>query len=218
MKKGDSLILMDQNGLNFKSVIEYVSPQKVIVSLKEPVVFSKKQQTPEIVICQSIIKAHAMDHVIQKTSELGADTIIPFCSERTVVRLDDSGRRKRAERWRRISWNSAKQCRRHVPARIDPVTSFDNLLEQFMDEKNVLKIIFWEHEDSVHLKTVLRSVPEKIVGMIGPEGGFTDSEVEAARKAGFVTVSLGERILRSETAATVFAAIVQYELGGCYAG
>ena len=217
MKKGDPLILMDQDGLNFRSVIEYVSPQKVIVSLQSPVVFPERQ-SPELVICQSVIKSHSMDYVIQKTSELGVDTVIPFCSERTVVRLDENGYHKRVGRWQRISQNSAKQCRRPVPAKIEPVISFDTLVKQFNDDKDVLKIILWEQEDSRHIKAVLNPLPEKIVGMIGPEGGFTKSEVEAAKEAGFIAVSLGARILRSETAATVFAAIVQYEFGDLSAG
>jgi 16S rRNA (uracil1498-N3)-methyltransferase len=168
----------------------------------------------KIVLCQSLIKSRPMDYVIQKTSELGVNSIYPFYSERSVVRLENSRHLNKLKRWRQISRDAAKQSGRVAPLDIEPISPLDTLLKRWR-LVDALKLMLWEEEDARDLKHLLRESPpsQLFIGIIGPEGGFTQNEVRAAREAGFMTVSLGSRILRSETAALTLVAILQYEWG-----
>ena len=159
-----------------------------------------------------------MDYLIQKTSELGVDCIHPFSSERTVVRLDGERIAKRIRHWQKVAQSSAKQCDRSMPAEIGALSEFRELINK-TETQDALKVIFWEGEESRALKNLLNgsSAFKIFIGVVGPEGGFSKDEVKDAGDAGFISVSLGNRILRSETAAIAMMAIVQYELGdlGC---
>jgi 16S rRNA (uracil1498-N3)-methyltransferase len=155
-----------------------------------------------------------MDYLVQKTSELGVDRIIPFFSERTVPRFDKEKAANKMRHWHEIAVNAAKQCGRIILPTIEPLVSFRDLIGQWPGNDD-LKIIFWEAEESADFKSVLKSsLSEKnFVGIVGPEGGFSNAEIDSALDGGFVPVSLGDRILRTETAAITMAALVQYELG-----
>jgi 16S rRNA (uracil1498-N3)-methyltransferase len=213
MGKGDRLILMDGKGRHFKAVIKSVTAREVQVAVETPV--TPPASSPvEIILCQSLTRSGAMDYIIQKTSELGVNHIIPFYSERTIVRLEDNRLAKRMAHWRKIAQSSAKQSGRDVPARIAPLLSFKELINLWGEEQ-ALKVILWEEETGLGVKTLLKmSAPvQRFTGIVGPEGGFSRKEISLAKEAGFISVSFGNRILRSETAATALVAIVQYELG-----
>jgi len=213
MEAGDRLILLDAGGVRFLATILSAHPREVRVRLDK--VLPKPAPSPvEIVLCQALLKSGAMDYVIQKTSELGVDCILPFSSERTVVKLAEDLAGNRVTRWRQIARSSTKQSGRLKPPEIENVQSFEQLMESWRG-KNVLKVIFWEEEGSNHLKSLLRreGVSRTVVGVVGPEGGFGRKEIEAALHAGFLPVSLGKRILRAETAGIAMVTIVQYELG-----
>lgn len=217
METGDQLILIDGKGARFLASIESASFREVLVRLEE----SLPQSPPSpirTILCQALLKSRNMDYLIQKTSELGVDCIYPFCSERTVVRLDGDKVAKRIQHWSKVAQSSAKQCDRGMPAEIGPLSGFRELIDK-TETQDALKVILWEEEDSREFKDLLNGSPDwKIfIGIVGPEGGFSKNEVNEARDAGFVSVSLGNRILRAETAAITMTAIVQYELGdlGC---
>lgn len=213
MGQGDRLILMDSQGARFQAIIESAYPHKVSVTLERPLP-APPPSPANITLCQALLKSRPMDYVVQKTSELGVNCIIPFSSERTVVRIDSDRISNKVKHWQEIAHNAAKQSDRGNPLRIGPPYLFQDLLEA-LRQKDALKIILWEDEKAQDLKTLLRSPkPRKdFIGMIGPEGGFSHKEIEMAREAGFSSVSLGERILRAETAAITLIAIVQYEWG-----
>ncbi len=213
MKPGGRFILMDGKGARFKTLIKSTSSREVLVELEDPL--PEPPPSPvKITLCQALPKSRAMDTLIQKTSELGVDCIIPIFSERTVPRFDKAKIANKMRHWHEIAVSAAKQCGRRIPATIESPVSFRELIEQWRGNE-VLKVIFWEDEGSRDLKNVLKSSlsAKHFVGIVGPEGGFSKAEVEAAGDKGFVTVSLGERILRSETAAIAAVALVQYELG-----
>jgi len=213
MTRGDRLVLMDSKGARFQTVIESVSPKKVVVfiekSLPPPV-----PSPVEIVLCQALPRSRAMDYVIQKTSELGVSQIFPFYSERSIVRLGKERLVKKMDHWREITRNSAKQCDRMIPATIGSPLSFHELINR-LEGEDALKVILWEKERARDLKGLFRasSPVDKVMGIVGPEGGFSQKEVLFAEAAGFIPVSLGNRVLRSETAAIIMTAIVQYEWG-----
>jgi 16S rRNA (uracil1498-N3)-methyltransferase len=155
-----------------------------------------------------------MDLLVEKTSELGVDRVLPYISERTVVKVDGNKAHTKLRHWQEIAQSAAKQSDRAMPAGVGPLYLYDELLA-VLGKESALKIILWEQEGIRSLKDHLRSnSPEpRVLAMVGPEGGFTEVEVMKALEAGFVSVSLGSRILRAETAAISLVTIIQYEWG-----
>ena len=225
MGRGDRLILMDNEGKHFRAVIESADRREIRVTLEEALP-TPPPSPIKTTLFQSILKSQPMDYLIQKTSELGVDLIYPFFSERTVVRPDKEGYRARVRHWREVARSAAKQSGRVTPANIYPLNSFHDL-SNHRGEDNALRVILWEGEDSRSLKSVLQSSSmeseqenlkqkcpyDEFIGVVGPEGGFSRKEMESASKEGFISVSLGHRILRAETAAITMIALVQYEWG-----
>lgn len=213
MTAGDRFVLMDSQGARFQVIIESAGSRCVQVTLEKPL--PKPLPSPVMItLCQALLKSRNMDYLIQKTSELGVDRILPFTSERTAITLRRDRIASKMKHWREIAQSSAKQSDRSMPAKIETLYPFAELMAKDKG-KDALKVILWEGERSKGLKGMLKtsSPMGTFVGMVGPEGGFTLEEIEAARAAGFVPVSLGNRILRAETAAITMVAIVQYEWG-----
>jgi 16S rRNA (uracil1498-N3)-methyltransferase len=213
MEAGDRFVLMDGKGSRFLASIESATPQGVRVILERSL--PKPPPSPvTIVLCQALLKSGPMDYLIQKTSELGVDHILPFSSLRTVTMLKRERLANRMRHWREIARSSAKQSGRVIPAQIDVPTSLRELIARWKEKKE-MKAILWEGEGATDLKGLLRGSfrAGKFIGMVGPEGGFAGEEVELAEDAGFIPVTLGNRVLRSETAAMTMVAIVQYEWG-----
>lgn len=213
MGPGDRFVLLDGQGDRCRVRIKSCARQEVLVSLE------KRLDPPptcpiQIILCQAILKAKAMDYAIQKASELGIYLIVPFFSERTIVKLRGERLSNKRARWGEIAHGSAKQSDRLVPVEIGEVISFQDLISRWGKE-NALKTILWEDEGAKDLKDVLRTTPlsKRFVGIVGPEGGFTDKEIHEAGLSGFTSVSLGHRVLRAETAAVAFVSILQYEWG-----
>jgi len=213
MEAGDRFVLMDGQGNRFLAAIESATRQGVRVVLERSL--PKPAHSPvTITLCQALLKSGQMDYLIQKTSELGVDHIHPFSSLRTITMLRRERLSNRIRHWREIARSSAKQSGRVVPAQINFPLTLGELATKWKEEK-VIKAIFWEGEGTTDLKGLLRgsSRAGKFIGMVGPEGGFAGEEIELAADAGFIPVTLGNRILRSETAALAMVAIVQYEWG-----
>ncbi len=213
MEPGDSLVLMDGGGKRFQARIESVAPKHVQVILQESLP-SLPPSPIKITLCQALLKSRPMDYLIQKTSELGVDSIFPFTSKRTVVRLTDERMENKIRHWRQIALNAAKQSGRPAPAEIAAPAPLGELLERWRNE-DCLKFILWEQEEAKDLKSLLNQPPwrARVIGVVGPEGGFDRQEIKAALDAGFISISLGQRVLRSETAAAALIAILQYECG-----
>jgi 16S rRNA (uracil1498-N3)-methyltransferase len=213
MVPGDRLILVDSKGAWFEAVIVSADRHEVMVSLEKPLP-SPPPSPVEITLCQALLRSHSMDLIIQKTSELGVDRILPFVSERTIVKPDEETVANKVRHWREIALGSTKQSGRIKPAEIGPLCPFGEIMDRYNGEEMV-KMILWEEESVESLKTFLKSLhpPKKAVGVVGPEGGFSADEVKKAKSAGFVSASLGQRILRSETAAVTLTALLQYEWG-----
>ena len=213
MRAGDRFILMDGRGSRFQAVIESTSSKGVRAVLEKPLP-KPPPSSVHITLCQAITKSRAMDYLLQKTSELGVDCIVPFYSERTTVRYKKERLVNKMRHWREIAISAAKQCGRSIPVAIEAPISFGAVMEKWSGQ-NALKVVLWEEEESKDLKGLLKLSPsaDNFVGMIGPEGGFAEEEINIVRDAGFVVASLGHRILRADTAAITTVAIVQYELG-----
>ena len=152
-----------------------------------------------------------MELIIQKTTELGIHKIIPLISERSQVKLEPDRTKDKLIRWQKIAKEAAEQSGRLVVPEISPIQTFENALK--MAQNYQLALIPWEEEKEKNLKSILKSnkTIKNILLLIGPEGGFSQSEVAQAEKAGFTPTSLGRRILRTETAGLAALAMIQYE-------
>ncbi len=217
IRSGDKIVLMDRKGGRFLARVEAAGSGEVTVSILENLQPPLSPRA-EIIIGQALLRSGPMDFVIQKSTELGVSQIFPFQSGRTVVRPDESGKANRSRHWAEIAKASSKQSDCEKPPLIHPVLAFGDLVDR-LKGGDLLKVILWEGEEARDLKGLIRDREQGrgVVGLIGPEGGFSREEIEKAASAGFLPVSMGRRILRAETAAVAFAAIVQYELGdlGC---
>jgi len=213
MRVGDRLILMDRKGLRFQSRIESVRGQEVTVLLEKPAP-APAESPVKIILCQALLKARAMDFVIEKASEIGVHQILPFASQRTVVRAGHDQSSARIRHWREIAVSASKQSNRAKPPEVALPCTLSTLVEQWQNER-ALKVILWEDEKAQDLKAILKGWAPltTVVGIIGPEGGFSVEEVDRVRQGGFLSASLGRRVLRAETAAITFLAILQYEWG-----
>jgi len=211
LKAGDEIIVFDGSGKEYEGTIVEERPSSVVIRIQN-IFSSKKESHLEITLAQSLLKGEKMDYLIQKATELGVKKIIPFFSSRSVPLLEKSGRLKRHHRWERIAIEASKQCGRGVVPKIEPLQGYSEMLQSVSPDP--LRLILWEREKT-NLKEVLgKSIGKKeIFFIIGPEGGFSQEEIEEANKAGFLRVTLGRRILRAETASLCLLSILQYDWG-----
>ncbi|MGH7708024.1 MAG: RsmE family RNA methyltransferase [Vulcanimicrobiaceae bacterium] len=208
-RSGDAVELRDASGTAFVASLQ-IDDHRVRARLERA--FNQPRVAEStIVLAQAIPKGRKMDFVIEKCTELGVARFVPLITERTIP---DGGRTGKVERWRRLARTAAAQCgRAHVPTVDDP-----NDLTRLFDAVAPTDCILvpWESADRVPLSERL---PALIAGrrnlllVIGPEGGFAHAEVELAERRGAATVSLGDRILRTETAGIVVCSILRYALG-----
>jgi 16S rRNA (uracil1498-N3)-methyltransferase len=211
LKAGDEVLVFDGLGKEFEGTIVKEERSSVMVKIQR--ILSPKGDSPlEVTLAQSLLKGEKMDYLIQKATELGVKEIIPFLSSRSVPLLEKSRRQKRNNRWEKIAIEASKQCGRGVVPRIEPLQDYADMLRAASTDH--LRFILWER-DGIKLKEVLERSEErtKIFFVVGPEGGFSQDEVEEAKGGGFIAVTLGRRILRAETASLYFLSILQYERG-----
>ena len=168
----------------------------------------------DIRLLQALPKKERFEWIIQKTTELGVSWIVPFESERSITLSERDLPQKKSHRWQDIALKAAQQCRRARIPHVHPVITFREALERFRVDG--INLLLWEGEPCDDFRTAL-GVRDKgvraVTLVVGPEGGFSPDEVEMARQNGYTLTGLGRRILRTETAAIVATAIVQYELG-----
>ena len=213
MKKGEMLILMDREGQSFEATIREVHYKEVKVKITKTI--PPLPSSPvKISLAQALIKSHPMEYLIQKVTELGIHSIHPFYSERTVIQLKSAHLKNKMDRWMEIMKSACKQCGRVTLPDLNTPLLFEEMIKDAPDTKT-LKILLWEDEDKVDLKRLLTSMSSAphVFVIVGPEGGFTLNEINLAKDAGFHIVSLGNRILRAETAAVSLLSIIQYERG-----
>ena len=224
---GDTLALSDGSGTEYAVVIEKLEKDRVLTKIKGT---SPNRTEPPLFITlfQGMPKAGKMEYILQKCVEVGVSRFVPVMTGRSVVKI--GGKRdaaSKAARWGRIAAEAAKQCDRGIVPAVEEPVGMEEALK--LAEDCGLKIMPYEEETEGSLRKCLeehkpallqprsgqRSLcPVKRAAIfIGPEGGFEPGEVEEAVRSGFRTVTLGPRILRTETAGLVVASIIMYELG-----
>jgi 16S rRNA (uracil1498-N3)-methyltransferase len=211
LKTGDRIVVFNGSAKEYEGTIIEEGPSSVVIRIQN--VFSSKTESHlEITLAQSLLKGEKMDYLIQKATELGIKEIIPFFSSRSVPLLDKSNRLKRYHRWEKIAVEASKQCGRVFVPKIGPLQDYSEILQTSSPDS--LRLLLWEREGA-SLKEIIKGSKEKtrIFFVVGPEGGMSNEEVEQAKRTGFISVTLGKRILRSETASLCLLSVLQYEWG-----
>ena len=213
MKVGEELAISNGvDGKEYRCAIKEFQEEQIELEL----LFIKEDamELPcKVYLFQGLPKADKMELIIQKCVELGVTEVIPVATKRAVVKLDEKKKKQKVQRWQGISEAAAKQSKRGIIPQVHEVLTFSQALEY---AKNMdVKMIPYELAEGMQAtKELIAGIQEgqSVAVFIGPEGGFDENEVEAARELGITPVSLGKRILRTETAGMTVLAFMIYAL------
>jgi 16S rRNA (uracil1498-N3)-methyltransferase len=212
LRPGDEIECIDTEGLLHKvEITETGDPVRGLVRETE----SAHYEPPlSITLFQGLAKGDKMDWVVQKAVELGAAEVVPFSSRFTVVKLADKQRETRRQRWERIAVEAAKQCGRTRLPQVSPVLGWQELVSEVKRRigEGELVLLAYEGEEKRTLSRITAE-PSAVSIVIGPEGGFAPDEAELLAEAGVEPISLGPRILRTETAGVVALSLIGYRWG-----
>lgn len=212
MKAGEDLLVSNGVDKDYYCQIEAVTEEEIKAKILQED-FAGTELPTELYLFQGLPKADKMELIIQKAVELGVKEIIPVATKRCVVKLDDKKEASKLKRWQAISESAAKQSRRMIIPEITPVMSFKDAINRA--KAFDLGIIPYENfKDMEETRNVLSKVGKnmKIGIFIGPEGGFEESEIKYAFDTGVMPISLGKRILRTETAGLAILSVLMFRI------
>ena len=212
MKVDEELLVSNGQDKDYYCKIEAISDDEIKALILDEE-FEGTELPTELYLFQGLPKSDKMELIIQKAVELGVKEIIPVATKRCVVKLDDKKEASKIKRWQAISESAAKQSRRTIIPEISSVMSFKEAINRAKEFE--LGIIPYENfKDMKETKEVLSKVKKgiKIGIFIGPEGGFEESEVQYALDNGIHPISLGKRILRTETAGLAIVSVLMFQL------
>ena len=206
---GDLLTLLDGRGMEYSVRIVTMARSEIDTEIVE----QRKRELPtvRVTLGQGLPKSDKMDFIVQKATELGVSSLVPLVTERTIVKVKDE--EKRNERWQKIAREAAMQSGRPDIPQVKTIRSFNEFISTLAPGPRTLFLLPWE-EGTEPVKNVLRRHldAQRVVVLIGPEGGFSKAEANAAKARGFHLVSLGPNILRTETAAVAILSLISYEI------
>ncbi len=204
-RRDDALVLFDGSGPEYTAVIGSVTRQAVSVQVGEAM--TRDVESPlDVRLLQGISRGERMDTVMQKATELGARRITPLFTEFSVVRLDAERAAKRRAHWQRVCESACEQCGRNGPPAVDLPCTFEAMLGEPADDRATRLLL---EPDAADPLSSLELQPARVELLIGPEGGISEPERQLAVARGFVPVSIGPRVLRTETAAIAALTLVQ---------
>ena len=209
--KGEKVVVNNQEGEEFLGEISSVSKQEVIINIIKKLDINNESSI-NVYLFQGLPKSSKMDLIVQKATELGFKEIIPTITARVDVKL--KGEFKKLDRLQRIALEASKQSKRtYIPKVKEPVnfSDFKAIFEQ-MD----IVVVPYENAEGHGIRNLVNKIGNKIKNIaivVGPEGGFEESEIDELKNLGAHIVTLGPRILRTETAGFVCGSLLQYELG-----
>ncbi len=207
LKPGKPVEVFDEKGNEYNCEIREIKDE-VCLDIKNKIPADKASRKIKLTVAIAIPKKSKLDDIIDKLVQLGVERVIPLKTERVIVKLDKYKETERLQRWKKIALSASKQCKRNSLAIIEPVTGFPEVIAQSSGFD--LKLIPYLEGERQGLKDVLdRFVPADIIVLIGPEGDFSEKEVSLARDAGFIPVTLGDLVLRVDTAAIAVAGFIK---------
>ncbi|MFO1519724.1 MAG: RsmE family RNA methyltransferase [bacterium] len=211
-KVGDVIPFTDGRGRYFEGKIIQAKESvilEIISSLQ-----AQAEELPQLILAQALLKNPRMDWLVEKATELGAHTLLPFHCERGVVKTKtESEKNQKIKRWERIAVSALKQSARLELPQIGPILSFKELMSRYAAVETPKVLFTVDSAENVSLRKLGEAVKESApfwIFVIGPEGGFTPSEIAQAKEAGFLFGSLGRRALRAETAALATLSIFNF--------
>lgn len=208
-RAGESLLLIDENQMQYETFISEITSSKIIAKIEKSYP-SKRFLNFELYLAQSPLRSDAQNFVIEKATELGISGVYPIMTDNCAV--NKSVIEKKIPKWQRIMYESSKQCERAVVPVCFDVTNLENLLSTNSFDK---VIVFCERIATKTLRNLFEDSPvkkgDKILVVIGPEGGFSQREFEYFQKCNLEMLTLGSLILRAETAVTVALGNIIYE-------
>ncbi len=214
---GDILEICNQEtGISYKCKICEINDNNILTHIIENL--ENIEDNIKIDIYQGLPKSDKMELIIQKSVELGANAIIPVNMKRCVVKIDNKTENKKIERWQKIAESAAKQCGRNMIPEIRHIIDIKEIIK--LKQKYDAIIVCYENEKDNFIKNELLDLKNKlkekgnvtIAVIIGPEGGLDEDDVEKLKQNGARTVTLGDRILRTETVSLNILSIMRYEL------
>lgn len=222
MKEGDKVIVSDGQSRTVLAAIQSLEPKQVELEIIEELPLDAEAAW-KVSIGQGLPKGDKMELIVQKCTEIGASSFVPFESERVIVQYDRKKEAKRLERWSKIAKEAAEQAHRNVIPEIKEPLSWKALLASFQQYDLVLFCYEKSNHSNQQIKDVLLQYKEQwsvnnnynpaILVIAGPEGGFSEREADEAEAEGAKLVGLGKRILRAETAGLVALSCILYESG-----
>ena len=213
IKKNEKINICDiDTSQNYICEICEINDENIKCKILEQTI-SKAEPNTDITIFQALPKFEKMEFIIQKCTEIGAKKFAPVIMKRCTVKLDEKSATKKIERWQKIAEAAAKQSGRDIIPEVKNIINFEKLCN--LIEKYDIVLVAYEKEEENTLKKILTSINKpnlKIAIVIGPEGGIDETEISKLKKAGAKTITFGQRILRTETAAIYLTSIITYEL------
>jgi 16S rRNA (uracil1498-N3)-methyltransferase len=221
LHSGDEIYVFDGAGREFHCSVQTIKRDSTELSVIAEVEPARPESHLHLTLAIALLKGEKFDLVIQKAAELGVKRIMPLTTERADVRLrDGDDAKKRVARWQRIALEAAKQTGRACVPEVSAPLTFNSLLMMSVgDEKkwatNATRLMFSEREGGSfsEMTNCTAGQPGEVVALVGPEGGWTDEEIELARRSGWEIVTLGGRTLRAETAAIAVVVLLQHRFG-----
>jgi 16S rRNA (uracil1498-N3)-methyltransferase len=207
LQAGEEVELFDGEGLSFSGKIEYQGANTHIGALKKLEQIEARKST--LVLASALIKADRFEWMLQKGTELGVDQFVPLLTRFAAVHIPGARLDARLERWRRIVMEASKQSRRLTVPKIHTPLPWDDFLAS---QEYAVYARFMLYEKASERIRAIPSIKDCVLLCVGPEGGWEDSEAQAAANAGFKLTSMGSRILRAETAALAAVSIFQFLL------
>lgn len=213
LTEGTVVVLNNCEGKEYLCEVADVSKQEVLFNIKEELKINNESRV-QITLFQGLPKAQKMDLIVQKGTELGISSFVPCLTERVDVKL--RGDFKKLDRLNRIALEAAKQSKRSIVPDVKTPIEFDEVLNSINEYD--LFLVPYENREDFGIKTLMNEISnkddiKKIAILVGPEGGFEEEEINILKDKGAYIITLGSRILRTETAGFTATALVQYELG-----
>ncbi|GAA3927057.1 16S rRNA (uracil(1498)-N(3))-methyltransferase [Litoribacillus peritrichatus] len=207
MKAGQQLYMFDGQGYEVLAEIEEFETKSCVRVAVVDVVENDKESPIYIHLGQSISKGDRMEFTIQKSVELGISEITPIFAERSEVKLKGERLQKKVDHWQSIAASACEQCGRSVVPKVNPPVS----LEQWLRLRQEPVRITLHHRATADLRTLEKPLTAAL--LIGPEGGLSETEIKISEESGFKSITIGPRVLRTETASLTVLSLMQYQWG-----
>ena len=209
-RENDKLEVCDMENNEYICEIKEINKDNILLDIIEKVNI-KRESNLKVKLYQGMPKGTKMELILQKLTEIGVDEIVLVQAKRSVTKIDNKKEDKKIERWERIIYEAAKQSKRAKIPKLTGVLTFKEALADM--QNNDLNICPYENERTISIKEAIKDSSANTIGIfVGPEGGFEEEEIEKIQEIDGKVVSLGPRILRTETASVVASSIVLYEL------